>query len=96
MASLGVLVAKILEAKYEVELEFPEGRKGGAKQTTFHGRSMGIFWICIIPVRRSEVWKLRLNIWSFHCNLVRQETLLHIVPLHPGVSMGTSNILLAG
>ena len=33
---------KILEAKYEVKLEFSGGR--GAKQNTFHGGSMDIFW----------------------------------------------------
>ena len=39
----GVLKVKILEAKYEAKLEFPRGT-GGAKQKTFHGRSMDIFW----------------------------------------------------
>ena len=40
----GVLKAKILEAKYEAKLEFPEGRVGGgggAKQKPF----MGGVWI---------------------------------------------------
>ena len=32
----GVLKVKILEAKYEVKLEFPRG-SGDAKQKTFHG-----------------------------------------------------------
>ena len=37
--------SKFLEAKYENKLEFP-GRRGGAKQKTFHGGSMEIFWKC--------------------------------------------------
>ena len=42
----GVLKAKVLEAKYEPsKLEFPGGR-GGAKQKTFCGGSMDIFWNC--------------------------------------------------
>ena len=41
----GVLKAKILEAKYEAEVEFPGG-KGGAKQKIFRGGSMDIFWNC--------------------------------------------------
>ena len=43
----GVLEAKILEAKYEAKLEFPgEGGGGdlGAKQKSFCGGSMDIFW----------------------------------------------------
>ena len=39
----GVLKVKILEAKYEAQLEFPGGT-GGAKQKTFHRGSMDIFW----------------------------------------------------
>ena len=41
----GVLKIKILEGKYEAKLEFPRGT-GGAKQNTFHGGSMNIFWKC--------------------------------------------------
>ena len=41
----GVLKAKILEAKYEAKLEFAGGM-GGAKQKTFSGGSMDIFWNC--------------------------------------------------
>ena len=41
----GVLKAKFLEAMYENKLEFPGG-KGGAKQKTFCGGSMDIFWNC--------------------------------------------------
>ena len=41
----GVLKVKILEAKYEAKLEFPGGM-GGAKQKTFRGGSMDIFWNC--------------------------------------------------
>ena len=45
----GVLKANILEAKYEAKLEFPWGGGGGgvgedAKQNTFRGGSMDIFW----------------------------------------------------
>ena len=43
----GVLKVKILEAKYEAKLEFPRG-SGGAKQKTFRGGSMDIFWNCTI------------------------------------------------
>ena len=43
----GVLKVKILEAKYEAKLEFPGGM-GGAKQKTFHGGSMDIFWNCTL------------------------------------------------
>ena len=43
----GVLKVKILEAKYEAKLEFPGGT-GGAKQKTFRGGSMDIFWNCTI------------------------------------------------
>ena len=43
----GVLKGRILEAKYEAKLEFPGG-KGGAKQKTFRGGSMDIFWNCTI------------------------------------------------
>ena len=39
----GVLKANILEAKYEAKLEFLGGM-GVAKQKTFHGGSMDIFW----------------------------------------------------
>ena len=35
-----------------------------------------------------EVWSLPL------CYFLRQETLLHLVSLHPGVQMGTSDIML--
>ena len=47
---LGVLKAKFLEAKYEAKLEFPGGGGGGvsAKQKTFRGESMDIFWNCTI------------------------------------------------
>ena len=44
----GVLKVKILEAKYEAKLKFPGG-DGGAKQKTFRGGSMDIFWNCTIP-----------------------------------------------
>ena len=43
----GFLKVKILEAKYEAKLEFPEGT-GGAKQETFRGGSMDIFLNCTI------------------------------------------------
>ena len=39
----GILIAKFLEAMYENKLEFPRGR-GSAKQKTFRGGSMDIFW----------------------------------------------------
>jgi len=39
----GDLKAKVLEGQYEAKLEFPGGC-GGAKQKTFHGGSMDIFW----------------------------------------------------
>ena len=42
----GVLKAKFFEAMYEYKLEFP----GGAKQKTFHGGSMDIFWNCPIII----------------------------------------------
>ena len=44
----GVLKGKIFEAKYEAKLEFPRGRGGGAKQKTFRGGSMDIFWNCTL------------------------------------------------
>ena len=37
------LKAKLLEGQYEAKLEFPGGC-GGAKQKTFRGGSMDIFW----------------------------------------------------
>ena len=41
----GVLKVKSLEAKYEAQLEFPGGGGGeGAKQKTFCGGSVDIFW----------------------------------------------------
>ena len=43
----GVLKAKFFEEMYENKLEFPGGR-GGAKQKTFRGGSMDIFWNCTI------------------------------------------------
>ena len=43
----GVLKAKFLEEMYENKLEFPGGR-GDAKQKTFRGGSMDIFWNCTI------------------------------------------------
>ena len=39
----GDLKAKLLEGQYEAKLEFPGGC-GGAKQKTFRGGSMDIFW----------------------------------------------------
>ena len=45
----GVLKAKFLEAMYENKLEFPVGR-GGAKQKTFRGGSIDIFWHCTITL----------------------------------------------
>ena len=43
----GVLKVTILEAKYKAKLEFPRG-SGGAKQKTFRGESMDIFWNCTL------------------------------------------------
>ena len=40
-----VLKAKFLEKMYENNLELPGGR-GGAKQKTFCGGNMDIFWNC--------------------------------------------------
>ena len=45
----GVLKAKFSEAMYENKLEFPGGG-GGAKQKTFGGGSMDIFWNCTMPL----------------------------------------------
>ena len=45
----GVLKAKCLEEMYENKLEFPGGW-GSAKQKTFHGGSMYIFWNCTIHI----------------------------------------------
>ena len=42
--------AKLLEAKCEAKLEFPEGNLG-SKQKTFHGGSMVFFWNCTFPVQ---------------------------------------------
>ena len=50
--SRGFLKGKILERKYEAKLEFPGGT-GGAKQKTFHGGSMDIFWNCTITEKRT-------------------------------------------
>ena len=45
----GILIVKILEAKYEALLEFPGGMGGGgAKQKTFCGGSIGVFWNCTL------------------------------------------------
>ena len=48
-----VLKATFLEAMYEnVKLEFPGSRGGGsAKQKTFHGGSMDIFWNCTLCIK---------------------------------------------
>ena len=46
----GGLKAKFLEAMYENNLEFPGGEGGGAKQKTFHGGCMDIFWNCTLSV----------------------------------------------
>ena len=43
----GVLKAKFLEAMYENRLELPGG-EGGAKQKTFCGGSLDIFWNCTL------------------------------------------------
>jgi len=48
----GVLKAKLLEEKYEAKLEFPGGC-GGAKQKTFRGGSMDIFWNYTLNVRNT-------------------------------------------
>ena len=49
----GVLKARILEEKYEAKLELPGGRGGGgAKQKTFCGESMDIFWNCTMIVQQ--------------------------------------------
>ena len=42
----GSLKAKKSKAKYKAELGFPGGRGRGAKQKTFHGVGMDIFWNC--------------------------------------------------
>ena len=42
------LKVKFLEAMYENKLEFPGGRGAGAKQETFRGGSMDIFWSCTL------------------------------------------------
>jgi len=39
----GGLKAKLLEGQYEAKLEFPGGC-GGAKQKTYRGGSMDLFW----------------------------------------------------
>ena len=39
----------VLEEMYENKLEFPGEGGGGAKQKTFRGGSMDIFWKCTIP-----------------------------------------------
>ena len=44
-----VLKANFLEAMYKNKLKFPGG-KGVAKQKTFPGRSMDIFWNCTIRI----------------------------------------------
>ena len=43
----GVLKATFLEEMCKNKLEFPGGM-GGAKQKTFHGGSMDIFWNCTV------------------------------------------------
>ena len=45
--------------KYEAKLEFPE-RLGGAKQKTFHGESMDIFWNYTMTARHKGEKKLNL------------------------------------
>ena len=51
----GGVKVNILEPKYEAKLEFPGGT-GGAKQKTFCGGSMDIFWNCTIQIRVKIVW----------------------------------------
>ena len=51
----GILKAKFLEEMYENKLEFPGGGgEGGAKQKTFRGGSMDIFWNCTIMETESK------------------------------------------
>ena len=55
----GVLKVIILEAKYEAKLEFP-GEMGGAKQKTFCGGSMDIFWNCTFYTNKG----VKERIWA--------------------------------
>ena len=52
---MGVLKANFLEAVYENKLKFPGGRGGGARQKTFRGGSMDIFWNCTLYEKNSSV-----------------------------------------
>ena len=54
----GVLKVKILEAKDEAKLEFPRGSRG-AKQKTFRGGSMDIFWNCTFDFMSSNLLTLK-------------------------------------
>ena len=52
----GVLKVKILKAKYKAKLEFPGGGGEGAKQKTFYGGSMGIFWNCLFAMLVGSIY----------------------------------------
>ena len=61
----GVLKAKFLEEMYENKLKFPGG--GGAKQKTFRGGSMDIFWNCTLvkEIPKSESSKTKISTVNF-------------------------------
>ena len=59
----GGLKAKLLEGQYEAKLEFPGGC-GGAKQKTFGGGSMDIFWNYTLHCVVSLLYKLDKKLYS--------------------------------
>ena len=69
-----VLKAKILEAKYEAELEFPGG-SGGCETKTFRpwgggGGCMDIFWNCTITPYSMSSSSRHLTLPKHLCELV--------------------------
>ena len=74
---LGVLKAKVLEAKYEAKQEFPEGGEGVQNKKTFHGGSMDIFWNCTIQIHSKELLEMLENRDKSTRPWMRTNTLVH-------------------
>ena len=78
----GVLKAKFLEAMYENKPEFPGGGGGGAKQKTFCGGSMDIFWNCTLSSKSDRKLAPRQS-----CHLLPLEGLTNIHIVHKKITM---------
>ena len=65
------LKAQYLEAMYENKLEFPGGRED-AKQKTFRGGSMDIFWNYTMTRKNSSdtVWSHLCLVWDREAKII--------------------------